>query len=86
MSMGATIKKDDGWEYADVEFRAKPSGSNYCICDACHQVGEVLKLTLPETYYQNGEDLITTHRAYWLCSVCEEKLMSALTPLELEEV
>ena len=83
--MGTTIKKDDGWEFAEVEFKSTISESEFCICDACHKTGEVMKLTLPETAYHRNGQLSTKYREYWLCSVCEEKLMSALTPLGLEE-
>ena len=76
--MGSTIKKDDGWQFAEVEFTSTISESEFCVCDACHKTGKVMKLTLPETaYYRNGQ-LSTKYREYWLCPSCRRKLVHAL--------
>lgn len=60
-----------------VSFPAKISCADYCICNACHHLGRVVKLKLPETLYRNGR-LTTEYEAYWICLNCREKLMNAL--------
>ncbi len=74
---------DDGWQFAEVEFKSTISESEFCICDACHKKDEVMKLTLPETaYHRNGNgqlrQLSTIHQEYWLCPPCRSKLVHAL--------
>lgn len=74
---------DDGWQFAEVEFKSTISESEFCICDACHKKDEVMKLTLPETaYHRNGNgqlrQLSTKYREYWLCPSCRRKLVHAL--------
>lgn len=61
-----------------VEFRSNVSAADNCICNACHNVGRVIKLEVPETTYNNGGKLKTKYRPFWLCFNCREKLMSAL--------
>lgn len=61
-----------------VEFRTTPSSADNCICNACHHVGRVIKLEVPETTYNNGGKLKTKYRPFWLCFNCREKLMKAL--------
>lgn len=72
-----------------VEFRSEVSKADNCICNACHHVGWVIKLEVPETMYGNGGKLRTKYRPVWLCRNCREKLVDALiwgaeTPLKNE--
>lgn len=61
-----------------VDFPAKVSDADNCICTACHHIGRVVKLKLPETLY-NGKGLLETeYSGYWICFNCREKLMNAL--------
>ncbi len=43
----------------DVEFRGQLSDENNCVCSACHKMGFVLKLTVPDTGYHDGKHLST---------------------------
>ena len=61
-----------------VEFRSVVGSVDNCICNACHHVGYVIKLELPETVYNNGGKLKTKYRPFWLCKNCRDKLVSAL--------
>lgn len=61
-----------------VRFPAEVSTANNCMCDACHNVGKVIKLELPETKYHDGKRLSTEYTNYWLCFNCREKLTNAL--------
>mgnify|MGYP003288057619 CR=1 FL=1 len=61
-----------------VNFRAEISTADNCICNACHHIGWVIKLDLPETVYNNGGKLKTKYRPFWLCKNCRDKLVNAL--------
>lgn len=65
-------------EKLTVKFHSEISDASNCICDACHNVGRVIKLELPETKYHNGKRLSTKYTSYWLCFNCREKLTEAL--------
>lgn len=58
----------------NVEFRGQLSDENNCVCSGCHKMGFVLKLTVPDTGYHDGERLSTKYRGYWICDDCVEKL------------
>ena len=62
----------------DVTFKSKMSKSEYCFCTACHDTGWVMKVTLPETRYFDGNRLTTKYHEYWLCAKCRTKLTHAL--------
>jgi hypothetical protein len=64
-------------EGLNVEFRSKVSTADNCICNACHNVGKVVKLELPETLYRKGV-LKTEYNEYWICLNCREKLIQVL--------
>lgn len=57
----------------NVKFEAHVSEQNNCICDACHDTGTVMKLTLPYTRYHDGKNLSTNHKEYWICARCRMK-------------
>jgi hypothetical protein len=61
-----------------IKFPAEVSTADHCLCNACHNVGRVIKLELPETAYNTEGKLRTKYRPFWLCFNCREKLMSAL--------
>ena len=61
-----------------VNFPAEISAGNNCVCNACHHLGRVVKLKLPETLYRDGKSLTTEYADYWLCLNCREKLVHAL--------
>ena len=42
---------DERVEWKPVRFRAEMSTADNCVCNACHNVGKVVKLTIPETKY-----------------------------------
>ena len=65
-------------ERKSVKFTAKMSTYDNCVCDACHNVGEVIKLKMPETKYFNGKNLTTRYTEFWLCMDCRKKLIRAL--------
>ncbi len=58
----------------DVEFRGQLSDKNTCFSPACHKMGFVLKLTVPDTGYHDGKHLSTKYHEYWVCDDCVEKL------------
>ncbi len=58
----------------DVEFRGQLSDAGNCVCSGCHKMGFVLKLTVPDTGYRDGEHLSTKYHEYWICDDCIEKL------------
>ena len=62
----------------NVKFPSVISDATNCLCDACHKVGRVIKLELPETKYHNVKRLSTKYMSYWLCFNCREKLTEAL--------
>ena len=63
----------------DVNFPCEISSADNCICSACHGLGRVVKLQLPETlYHRMGEGLSTEYTSYWLCLNCRKKLMQSL--------
>lgn len=61
-----------------VEFRSEIGTADNCICNACHHIGYVIKLEVPETTYNNGGKLKTKYRPFWLCRNCRDKLVKAL--------
>lgn len=62
----------------EVSFPVKISNADNCMCTACHSIGRVVKLKLPETLYDLTGSLYTQYSEYWICSSCREKLMQAL--------
>lgn len=65
-------------EKLEVTFNSKTSKGKGNVCDACHDIGKVIKLTLPKTKYFDHRNLITIYREYWLCAPCRTKLVHAL--------
>ena len=65
-------------ERKNVRFTSVLSTADNCICNACHGDGQVIKLSLPETKYFNGNRLTTKRYSYWLCRSCRDKLLNAL--------
>ena len=65
-------------EYLNVKFSSEISNASNCMCDACHNLGKVIKLELPVTKYHDGKRLTTEYSNYWLCFNCREKLTNAL--------
>lgn len=66
-------------EKLNVEFPSKISVADNCVCSACHTLGRVVKLELPETLYHNPrKGLSTEYMEYWLCRECRDKLAKAL--------
>lgn len=61
-----------------VKFTSNLSTADNCICNACHNIGKVIKLEVPETVYNNGGKLKTKYRPFWLCRRCRDKLVEAL--------
>lgn len=61
-----------------VAFRSEIGNTDNCICNACHHVGYVIKLEMPETTHNNGGKLRTKYRPFWLCRNCRDKLVKAL--------
>ena len=61
-----------------VNFYSAISTYENCLRSACRNLGRVVKLTLPRTFYRGGKELTTQLKSYWLCFNCREKLMSAL--------
>lgn len=65
-------------EKLDVNFTAKLSRHDNCSCSACHGIGRVMKIGLPETKYFDGGQLTARYRDYWICAKCRTKLAHAL--------
>ena len=65
-------------ERKSVKFTAKMSTYDNCVCNACHDVGKVIKLKMPETKYFDGKNLTTRYKGFWLCMDCRKKLIRAL--------
>lgn len=65
-------------EKLDVRFPASVSKADNCICTACHGIGSVIKLELPETLYFNKNGLSTEYSKYCLCNDCRKKLVNSL--------
>lgn len=65
-------------EKLTVKFHSDVCDADSCVCDACHNIGRVIKLKLPITKYFGGEKLSTNYSPYWLCFNCREKLTDAL--------
>jgi hypothetical protein len=61
-----------------VKFQSELGTADNCICNACHHIGYVIKLVIPETTYNNGGKLQTKYRHFWLCRHCRDKLVKAL--------
>lgn len=61
-----------------VVFKSEKSAFDNCICNACHHVGFVLKLELPETTYTRSGKLNTKYRSFWMCKKCAAELSVAL--------
>ena len=61
-----------------MTFPAKLSPSDKCLCSACHKVGRVVRLKLPETHYYDKLTLSTKYKEYWLCAECGSKLAEGL--------
>ena len=66
------------YERKSVKFPAKMSTYDNCVCNACHGVGKVIKLEIPETKYFDGNNLTTNYTELWLCMDCRKKLIQAL--------
>ena len=66
-------------ERKNVRFTSVLSNADNCVCSACHNVGKVTKLTIPETKYFDGRKLTTHYFGFWLCMDCRERLIRALT-------
>lgn len=66
------------YERKSVKFTAKMSTYDNCVCNACHNVGKVIKLEIPETKYFYGHNLTTKYTEFWLCMDCRKKLIQAL--------
>lgn len=63
----------------NIFIQAVLSDYDSCQCDACHAVGRVCKIDLPETHYGlAGKGLTTEYNPYWLCDDCRQKLIEAL--------
>ena len=60
-------------------FRSKMSTVDNFVCDACHNAGQVIELTIPETKYFDGRKLTTRYFEFWLSMDCRERLIRALT-------
>lgn len=58
----------------EIRFRAIKSISNHCTCTCCHNVGKVVKLSIPETKYFDGQKLSTMYNEIWFCADCIKKL------------
>lgn len=58
----------------DVEFRTHISEQNNCVCSGCRKTGTVLKLTVPETKYNDGKHLSTKYHGYWMYVDCVVKV------------
>lgn len=44
---------------------------NNCLCNSCHSIGFVYKLSYTETYYGPPDfDLIKEQKSIWLCEKC----------------
>ena len=61
-----------------VKFPAKVSEADNCCCSACHHIGRVVKLQMPNTLFNREGILKTQYSEYWLCFNCREKLMQSL--------
>jgi hypothetical protein len=65
-------------EKLTVKFPVEISKANNCVCSACHGLGRVVKLKLPETLYNKNGILQTRYTDYWICFNRREKLTGAL--------
>ena len=65
-------------EKLTVKFPCDISNADNCICSACHNVGGVAKLQMPNTLFNGKGILKTEYSEYWLCFNCREKLMHSL--------
>ena len=70
---------DERVEWKPARFRAETSTADTCVCNACHNVGNVVKLTIPETKYFDRKNLTTRYSEFWLCMNCRESLIQSLT-------
>ena len=52
----------------DVEFCAHISEQNNCVCSGCRKTGTVLKLTVPETKYNDGKPVSLYQRILRCCT------------------
>lgn len=73
------------YERKSVNFPAKMSTYDNCVCNACHNVGKVIKLEIPETKYFDGNNLTTNYTELWLCMDCRKKLIQALKMVGVSE-
>lgn len=71
-------------DFREVKFTAKRSRQDNCCCDACHRIGRVMKIVMPETKHFNGGELRTIYQQYWFCDGCLEKLKTAVEHPEKE--
>ena len=78
MASGEGVTMNDFRERFYVKFSSKIGTADNCICNACHHIGYVIKLELPETVHNNGGKLKTKYRPFWLCRNCRDKLVKAL--------
>lgn len=55
-------------------------GEKGCVCDGCHEIGSVLKISCPRTSYLSrfSTILTTQFQEYWLCEKCKGKLLNVL--------
>ncbi len=65
-------------EIVNVVFESE-TAPRACECDACRNIGEVIKLRLPSTMYHDRNTLSTRYYNYWLCSKCKDGLLLALS-------
>lgn len=68
-------------ETINVVFESE-TATKGCACDACRNIGKVIKLRLPSTRFHNKKSLTTRYYDYWLCPACRNKLIRALDPKE----
>ena len=64
-------------ETINVVFESE-TATKGCACDACRNIGKVIKLRLPSTRFHDRKSLSTRHYDYWLCPACQQKLHNAL--------
>lgn len=67
-----------------VRFYAEKSEADNCICIGCHNIGQVMKLSLPETLYRKPKynKPETLYSTYWFCKDCMRKLLYTISDAE----
>lgn len=61
-----------------VIFNGRFHNQNNCICDCCHEVGNVLMLNIPRTKYNKHSELQTKYKQIWICDDCRKALTTFL--------